>query len=203
MLGERRTSPIFNPYLFSVARSAAMEFSLEITLDVLRRTPDVLSTLLSGLNAAWIRSNEGPQTFSPFDVVGHLIGGEKKDWIIRAESILSHGRSKTFETFDRFQHEAHVAESSLPGLLTEFEQLREANVATLRSWDLSEAELDLEGDHPAFGTVTLRQLLATWVVHDLGHLAQIARVMAKQYGEAVGPWKAYLPVLTDRPRPKT
>jgi hypothetical protein len=182
---------------------STMIFKKEQAIAILERTPRALSALLGGLDDAWLRSNEGPDTFSPFDVVGHLIGGEKKDWIIRAESILSHGRSKTFETFDRFQHQAHVAESSLSELLDEFEQLRGASVSTLRSWDLTENELQLEGDHPAFGTVTLRQLLATWVVHDLGHLAQIARVMAKQYGDAVGPWKAYLPVLTDRPRPQT
>jgi DinB superfamily len=151
----------------------------------------------------WARGNEGPDTFSPFDVVGHLIDGEETDWIPRARIILAQGPSRRFEPYDRFRHRLRNAQHTLASLLTEFEKLRSANVDVVRSWTLADQQLALEGEHPSLGAVTLRELLATWVVHDLGHLAQVARVMAKQYREEVGPWVAYLPVLTDHERPRS
>lgn len=180
-----------------------MEFSLELSIDVLRRTPATLEALLGGVNAVWERGTEGPDTFSPFDVVGHLIDGEETDWIPRARIILARGSDRRFEPYDRFRHRARNAGRTLESLLAELGKLRAANVELLRSWKLTDAELDLEGEHPSLGPVRLRQLLAAWVVHDLGHVAQIARVMAKQYRSEVGPWVPYLPVLTDREVPRS
>jgi hypothetical protein len=179
-----------------------MDFDLELSLDVLQRTPAVLRGLLGGLSDEWVRANEGPDTFSPFDVVGHLIDGEETDWIRRARIILARGEHPQFEPYDRVRHRTRNVDRSLTSLLDEFAQLRAANLELLRSWKLTATELDLPGIHPSLGRVTLRQMLATWVAHDLGHLAQVARVMAKQYREAVGPWAAYLPILTDRERPR-
>ena len=151
----------------------------------------------------WARGNEGPDTFSPFDVVGHLIDGEETDWIPRARIILAQGAARRFDPYDRLRHRSRNAERSLGSLLAEFATLRAANLDLLRSWNLTDRELALEGEHPSLGSVTLRQLIATWVVHDLGHIAQVARVMAKQYREDVGPWVEYLPVLTDHERPRS
>lgn len=180
-----------------------MDFDLHLSIDVLRRTPAVLADLLGGLSEPWVRGTEGAETFSPFDVVGHLIDGEETDWIPRARVILAQGSDLRFEPYDRFRHRTRNAGRSLSSLLTEFAGLRAANVELLRSWRLTAPELDLPGVHPSLGPVTLRQLLATWVVHDLGHLAQIARVMAKQYRGVVGPWVAFLPVLTDHDLPRS
>ena len=143
----------------------------------------------------WTTPNEGPDTFSAFDNVGHLIHGERADWIPRARIILGDGSTKRFEPFDRFAQFRESEGKSIAELLDEFARLRSENLITLRGWNLSDRELALEGEHPALGVVSLRQLLATWAAHDLGHIAQTARVMAKQYREAVGPWRAYLPVL--------
>jgi hypothetical protein len=151
--------------------------------------------LLSGLPDGWITGNEGPNTFSPFDNLGHLIHGERTDWIPRARIILAQATSRRFEPYDRFAQVRESRGKSLTDLLDEFAALRAENLTTLRGWNLSEHEFGLEGEHPELGPVTLRQLLATWAAHDLGHVAQTSRVMAKQYGEAVGPWRAYLPVL--------
>src|SRR5213595_2166420 len=172
-----------------------MGFDLGLTIQVLRRSPVTLRVLLDGLSEPWIRGNEGPETFSPFDVVGHLIDGEETDWIPRARIILARGPDLRFEPYDRFRHYARNAGRAPGELLDEFARLRAANLDLLRSWQLTDRELDLTGIHPTFGPVTLRQLLAAWVVHDLGHVAQVSRVMAKQYRTAVGPWEAYLPVL--------
>jgi hypothetical protein len=180
-----------------------MHFDLELSADVLRRTPDVLAGLLGNLDDTWSRANEGPETFSPFDVVGHLIDGEQTDWIPRATIILSRVPDPVFEPYDRFRHRMRNSQRSLASLLEEFARLRAANLERLRSWRLSETELDLPGKHPSLGQVTLRQLLAAWVVHDLGHIAQVARVMAKQYRDAIGPWVPYLPVVTDHPTPRS
>ena len=171
-----------------------MEFDLDQAIDVLRRTPGALREMLLGLPESWARGTEGPETFSPFDVVGHLIDGEETDWVPRALLILARGEAR-FEPYDRFRHKARNAGRSLESLLDEFARLRAANLATLAEWRVSDRQLALEGEHPAFGPVTLRQLLATWVAHDLGHVAQIARVMAKRYRDDVGPWQAYLPIL--------
>ena len=171
------------------------EFNLNDSIAVLERTPATFRALLDGLPDAWISANEGPETFSPFDNLGHLIHGERTDWIPRARIILAQGAHRTFEPYDRFAQARESQGKTLATLLDEFAALRAENIATLRSWTLSERELSREGEHPSLGTVTLRQLLATWVTHDLGHLAQTARVMAKRHREAVGPWRAYLPIL--------
>jgi len=172
-----------------------LAFDVENGAAILERTPRVLRALLSGLSSDWIDGNEGEKTWSPYDNVGHLVHGEKTDWIQRAEIILAQGENRTFTPFDRFAQFRDSAGKSLDDLLGEFETIRAANVATLRGWKLTDTELSLEGIHPAFGPVTLRQLLSTWVAHDLGHIAQISRVLAKQYRDAVGPWRAYLPVM--------
>jgi hypothetical protein len=177
-----------------------MTFDLAKSIDVLRRTPDTVNALLRGLPDELARANEGPETFNPFDVVGHLIDGEETDWMTRARIILSDSGNKTFEPYDRFRHYTRNKRRPLESLLDEFAELRRKNLAELAAWKLDETKLDLTGVHPTFGDVTLRQLLASWVVHDLGHIAQISRVMAKQYRNDVGPWTPFLPVLTDRER---
>jgi DinB family protein len=178
-----------------------MDFDLASSTDVLARTPATLQALLADLPEPWIRGREGPDTFNPFDVVGHLIDGEETDWIPRARIILARGSDPRFEPYDRFRHRARNARRSLGELLGEFARLRAGNLDLLRSWKLTVAELELTGIHPTFGPVTLRQLFAAWVVHDLGHVAQVSRVMAKQYRDAVGPWVPFLPVLMDRVSP--
>jgi hypothetical protein len=175
-----------------------MDFDLDLSTGVLGRTPATLRALLGGLAEPWVRGTEGPDTFSPFDVVGHLI-----DWIPRARISLAQGPDPRFEPYDRFRHRTRNADRSLESLLAELAQLRAANVELLRSWKLTVQQLDLPGEHPTLGRVTLRQLLGAWVVHDLGHVAQVARVMAKQYGDAVGPWVPFLPVLTDHIVPRS
>jgi len=180
-----------------------VRFDLDQSIDVLRRTPAVVEALLRGVDDSWARVTEGPDTFSPFDVVGHLIDGEETDFIVRARIILARGPDRRFERYDRFRHRQRNAGRTLESLLEEFGRLRAANLATLASWRLTDAELDLPGEHPSLGPVTLRHLLASWVVHDLGHIAQITRVMAKQYKAEVGPWVPYLPVLTDHERPRS
>lgn len=172
-----------------------MQFELTRALEVLERTPRTFRSLLDGLPEAWTTPNEGPDTFSAFDNIGHLVHGERTDWIPRARIILAQGPNRTFEPFDRFAQYRESRGRSTAQRLDEFERLRAENLATLREWRLSERELALEGEHPSLGTVTLRQLLSAWVAHDLGHVAQTARVLAKQYREAVGPWREYLPVL--------
>jgi hypothetical protein len=178
-------------------------FDVARSVEVLRRTPEIFRALLGGLDERWIRATEGPETFSPFDVLGHLIDGEETDWIPRARIILARGPDVTFEPYDRFRHYQRNVGRSLSSLLDEFARLRAANLELLTTWRLTARELDLPGEHPSLGRVTLRQLLAAWVVHDLGHVAQTARVMAKQYRDDVGPWVPYMPVLTDHERPRS
>jgi hypothetical protein len=180
-----------------------MRFELASSLDILRRTPATLRALLEGAGDGWARSNEGPDTFSPFDVVGHLIDGEETDWMPRARLILSRNPEAAFTPYDRFRHYQRNRGRSLPSLLDELARLRAGNLEALAAWNLGDAELDLRAVHPSLGAVTLRQLLATWVAHDLGHVAQVARVMAKQYRDEVGPWVEYLPVLTDHESPRS
>lgn len=180
-----------------------MNFSLDLSIDVLRRSPATLEALLGGVAEPWARGIEGPDTFSPFDVVGHLIDGEETDWIPRARIVLAGGSNPRFEPYDRFRHRTRNTGRTLDSLLAEFARLRAGNLGLLQSWRLTDAQLELPGEHPALGAVTLRQLLAAWVVHDLGHVAQVARVMAKQYRSAVGPWIEYLPVLTDHEVPRS
>jgi hypothetical protein len=172
-----------------------MHFDLTDGRAVLERTPHALLALLAGLPPEWSDATEGPETWSPPVVVGHLIHGERTDWIPRARIILAQGPDRRFEPFDRFAQLRESAGKPLAGLLDEFARLRRENLVTLDGWRLTDTELALEGEHPALGPVTLRQLLATWVAHDLSHVAQVARVMAKQYRDAVGPWRAYLPIL--------
>jgi hypothetical protein len=172
-----------------------MQFDLNKSYQVLERTPAVLKELLSGLDDDWVMNNEGPDTFSPFDVVGHLIHGEKTDWPDRIRMILEHGVSKTFVPYDRFAMYEVSKGKKLGVLLNEFEELRRANMQWLRSLQLSETDLNKKGIHPSFGEVTLRQLVSTWTVHDLTHIAQIGRVMAKQYKEAIGPWTEFFRIL--------
>lgn len=178
-----------------------MELNLADATRILANTPGTLRQLLNGLDETWIHATEGEATFSPFDVVGHLIDGDQTDWMTRARRILDHGRRIPFDPYDRFRHRKRNENRRLPDLLDEFEALRAANLRTVQSWQLDARSLLLEGEHPDFGRVTLGQLIAAWAVHDLGHLAQIARVMAKQYADEVGPWRRYLPVLDDRPTP--
>ena len=172
-----------------------MSFQLTEGIAVLERTPAAFRALLGGLPDEWTAVNEGPDTFSAFDNVGHLIHGERTDWIPRARIILAQGENRRFERFDRFAQAHESAGKNLEQLLDEFSSLRAENLSILRGWKLSEEQLDLPGEHPELGAVTLRQLLATWVAHDLGHIAQTARVMAKRYRSSVGPWRAYLPIL--------
>ena len=163
---------------------------------VLARTPGALDALLRGLPEDWIGANEGGETWSPFDVIGHLIHGEKTDWMPRVRIILEHGESRPFDKFDRFAQLAASEGRSLGSLLEEFAALRDENVRQLLRLRLSEADLDRRGRHPELGGVTLRQLLAAWVAHDLDHVVQISRVLATQYSDEVGPWRAYLRVIS-------
>ena len=172
-----------------------MEFRLDHAKEILRRTPATLSSLLRDIPEEWCLSNEGSESWSPFDVIGHLIHGEKADWIPRAKIILEYGESRAFEPFDRFAMFEKSRGKNLGELLAEFERLRVGSLRELEKMNLTPEALGRRGQHPELGTVTLGQLLSTWVVHDFGHIGQVARVMAKQYGEAVGPWRAYLPIL--------
>ncbi len=178
-------------------------FDLDEALAVLERTPAVLRGWLSGLPPAWIEADEGPETWNAFDIVGHLIHGERTDWIARARIILEHGESRAFDPFDRFAQFEISKGRELDELLDEFADLRRRNLETLRGFELGPAELARTGRHPELGGVTLGELLATWAVHDLGHIAQIARVMAKRYRAAVGAWRVYIPVLDDREPPSS
>jgi len=174
-----------------------MEFQIEQAIVVLKRTPATLNTLLRDLPEPWLIQNEGPATWSPYDVIGHLIHAEESDWIPRAKMILEHGETRAFEPFNRVAMFEHSKGKSLGELLDTFSQLRAESLRKLQALNLTDDLLDKRGRHPEFGVVTLRQLLSTWVVHDLGHLRQVARVMSKQYRDAVGPWRAYLPVLEE------
>lgn len=172
-----------------------MKFDIKRSVEILERTPATLKTLLSGLHDDWTMSNEGPETFSPYDVIGHLVHGERTDWAVRAKIILESGLSKPFVPWDRFAQYEESRGKTLEQLLDEFEIVRKNNMAWLKSLDLPEEELDKKGMHPSLGEVTLRNLLSTWVVHDLTHIAQITRVMAKQYKEEMGPWPEFFRIL--------
>ncbi len=172
-----------------------MEFSLSKSIEILERTPETLFQLLQNLHPDWTSTNEGVDTWSAYDVIGHLIHGDKSDWVVRAEIILSNRNEKHFEAFDRFAQFEDSKGKTLLLLLTEFKAIRKANIERLRNMNITNVDLKKTGIHPSFGSVTLAQLLATWVVHDLDHISQISRVMAKQYKEEVGPWIAYLKIL--------
>ncbi|MEM6735120.1 MAG: DinB family protein [Bacteroidota bacterium] len=171
-----------------------MKFNLEQSIDILKRTPEVLKTLLKDLPKEWARNNEGDHTWSPFDVLGHLIQGEETDWMPRTKIILQR-KNKPFQPFDRFAQFEKSKGKNLDQLLKKFENLRSKNIKTLENFKITEEDLKLTGTHPAFGTITLENLIATWTVHDLNHIFQITRVMGKQYKDEVGPWKQYLKIL--------
>ena len=179
-----------------------MDFEISKAIEVLSATPTTLRSLLRNLSEAWVgpeaqdpQANAENTPWSPYDVIGHLIHGEETDWIPRARIILEQGEDRTFVPFDRFAQFENSKGKSVAQLLEEFARLREENLDTLRSWNLSTEQLDLQGNHPELGSVTLRQLLATWVVHDLNHLRQIVTLMATRYEGEVGPWKEYLSIL--------
>jgi hypothetical protein len=172
-----------------------MIFDLNDALAVLSRTPAILKALLKDVPQNWVSGNEGPDTWSPYDVVGHFIHGEKTDWMPRVKIVLECGETRAFEPFDRFAQFSNSKGKPLADLLEEFTVLREQNLLALRQLNVGEFDLEKGGRHPDFGRVTLKELLATWVVHDLDHIVQIARTMAKQYASEVGPWRAYLSVL--------
>ena len=172
-----------------------MEFSLAEATAVLARTPATLDAMLRGLPDTWVQCNEGQNTWSAVDIVGHLIVGERTDWMPRVRIILRNGEARPFDPFDRFAQSKESRGKSLEQVLDDFARLRRENVAALQALNLQPEDLIRQGRHPALGVVTLSELLATWAVHDLTHLHQLSRVMAYQYRDAVGPWRAYLGVL--------
>src|SRR5262245_25748787 len=172
-----------------------MEFKLGEAFEMLSRTPDTLNQLFRDLPESWVLGNEGPDTWCAFDIVGHLIHGEETDWIPRAMIILEHGESRTFEPFDRFAQLEKSKGKSLVELLDEFKAWRVRNLSTLKQMNIRHDQLALRGTHPEHGSATLGELLATWVAHDLSHIAQAVRVMCRQYSNEVGPWRQYLPIL--------
>lgn len=178
-----------------------MQFHLEKSIEILERTPSVIEAMLGKLSPDWTMPNEGPETWSVFDIVGHLVHGEKTDWIPRIEIILNGKADKTFTPFDRFAQFSESKGKTLNQLLEEFRSLRKKNIALLKAKKVNSGLLALKGNHPALGEVSLSQLLATWTVHDLNHLAQIARVMAHQYEQEVGPWIEYLGILNRHRKP--
>ncbi|MCZ6688128.1 MAG: DinB family protein [Planctomycetota bacterium] len=173
-----------------------MEFELRQAIDMLGRAPGTLDRLLRDVPTGWGTGNEGKETWSPFDVVGHFIHGERTDWIPRVDIIIEDGESRAFDAFDRFAQVEASKGKTLNELLDTFRELRERNLERLRAMNLSEEDLDRTESHPELGTVTMRQLIATWVAHDLGHFGQIVRAMAKQYAGHVGPWASFMPVLS-------
>ena len=172
-----------------------MNFDLAKSIEILERTPEVLIVMLQNIDDDWTSNNEGLETWNVYDIIGHLIEGEKTDWIPRMEIVLSDKQDKTFEPFDRFAQFEISKGKSLKELLEEFKGLRKKNLEHLRSKKLTTKDYEKKGIHPTFGEVTLSQLLSTWTVHDLNHIAQISRVMAKQYKVEVGPWIKFLKIL--------
>lgn len=172
-----------------------MQFNMEQGIEVLSQTPSVLSALLGGKSAAWLNARKAPDSFSPIEVLGHLMFGEITDWIPRMRIILEHRDTQTFEPFDRFGFQDLIAGKTVDELLGEFAALRRESLRALDELGVREEHFMLPGRHPEFGAVTLGNLLATWVVHDLGHIAQVVRIMACEYREAVGPWSATTTIL--------
>jgi uncharacterized damage-inducible protein DinB len=172
-----------------------MKFDLNKSVEILEKTPSVIEVILKGISEDWTMNNEGKDTWSPYDVVGHLVNAEKTNWIPRMEVILANNNDKKFPSFDRFAQFKDSKGKSLKALIEEFKTLRKKNIVKLRLKQLDSTDLLKKGIHPEFGKVTLKQLLSTWVVHDLAHTAQITRVMAKQYKAEVGPWVEYLSIL--------
>ena len=172
-----------------------MNFKIDKTIEILERTPEILIVMLQGISPEWTTNNESGETWSVYDIIGHLIHGEKTDWMPRVEIIISDKPEKTFEIFDRFAQFKESKEKSLIQLLDEFKSLRRINLDKLFAMELADKQMEEKGIHPSFGEVRLSQLLAAWVVHDLNHISQISRVIAKQYTEEVGPWIEYLRIL--------
>ena len=172
-----------------------MDFELSRTMELLETTPSVIESYLSNLSNEWILNNEGKDTWSPYVILGHLIHGEKKDWMVRIKTILSDSDNKVFEPFDRFAQLEEDHQKPISLMIQEFKALRKKNLQQMHSLNIQQQHLCLTGVHPEFGEVTLQQLIATWAVHDLGHIAQISRVMARQYSKEVGPWIEYLSIL--------
>ena len=175
-----------------------MKFNINLAMQILERTPHVVDAMLRNLDDQWTMSNEGGDSWSAYDVVGHYIHGERTDWLSRAQIMISDREDKHFTPFDRFAQFTESQGKSLSDLLHEFKKLREDNLRELKKIEFSDDVLSRIGIHPKFGEVTLEQLLSAWVVHDLTHIHQLSRVLAKQYDEAVGPWKEFLGVLNDR-----
>ena len=173
-----------------------MDYHYDQAIAILRRTPATLSALLRDLPDAWTTGTEGPNSWSAYDVVGHLLHSDEANWIARARIILDHGEARPFDDFNRTAMFEKYHDAPLTQLLAAFAETRAANLATLDGWQLTPEQLRLTGTHPALGRVTLSNLLSTWVVHDLNHIGQIVEVMARQYNEAVGPWRANLAILT-------
>ena len=171
-------------------------FVMGEAIAILSRTPATLDAMLRGLPEGWISADEGGGTWSPFDVIGHLVHGERTDWIPRAKIILAHGEARVFDTFDRFAQFKASEGETLGSLLDEFALLRADNLRELAALRLTDGDLDRRGMHPGLGAVTLRQLLSTWTAHDLDHVSQVARVLARQYSDEVGPWRAYLRIIS-------
>ena len=174
-----------------------MDFELQRAIELLSRTPVILDSMLRNLSETWLVQNEGLETWSPYDIVGHLVHGEETDWIPRARIILEHGEARAFEPFDRVAMFEKSKGKSMAELLDTFAMLRKESLHELNEMKLTPALLEKRGKHPELGVVTMKQLLAAWVVHDLGHVRQVVRVMAKQYRDAVGPWRAYLSILEE------
>lgn len=177
--------------------SEVENFDLVKSMELLQRTPFAYKALFYGTKSGWEHVDEGDGTWSAFDIVGHLIHGEKTDWIPRAELILSQEEDKTFEPFDRFAQEEHSKGKTMDKLLDEFVVLRNANLDMLMSWELTQSDLALKGIHPELGEVTLKSLISTWTIHDSVHLNQLTRALIRYYKEDVGPWKAYTRLLMD------
>ncbi|HEU4932885.1 MAG TPA: DinB family protein [Pyrinomonadaceae bacterium] len=174
-----------------------MDFELQQAIEILSRTPATLNSMLRDIPESWLAQNEGPETWSPYDIVGHLIHGEETDWIPRAKIILEHGEARGFEPFDRVAMFEKSRGKSIAELLDTFAALRKESLHELNGMNLTPTLLEKRGRHPELGVVTMKQLLASWVVHDLGHVRQVVRVMAKQYRDTVGPWRAYLSILEE------
>lgn len=172
-----------------------MKFNLKKSIKILTKTPSTLEAMLADLSDEWIEKNEGEDTWSPYDVIGHLIHGEKTDWMVRVNIIMSNSTDKSFVAFDRFAQISDKKDNTIGELLKEFRRLRVHNLSQLKTLNIQEEDYSKKGMHPELGEVNLQQLLSTWTVHDLGHISQISRVMAKQYKSEVGPWINYLGIL--------
>ena len=172
-----------------------MNFDLQQAILILARTPAVLKMLLENLSDEWILNDEGPDTFSPFDVIGHLIQGEKTDWVVRAKIIIDQGKTRPFDSWDRFAQLKESRDKNIGQLLSDFDMLRKKNLDWLQRLNLKKEDFEKSGIHPELGEVSMKNLLSTWVVHDLTHIAQITRVMAKQYKNEIGPWPVYFRIL--------